>query len=242
MKTIIITGFGSSSPSLRRRTFGPIVTDAEAMFPDAEVRIAFTGRDVIERIRSRGGEADSLEDALAKAASEGSEEAAVMPTLPIAGGQFRLVQDACSRFSGRIPVRLCGPLLSSREPISKFLDALPEIFPDAFEEGCALVMMGHGRGAEADGNLCMVQHMADVRGMDAFFVTATGTPSPGDAAELMRRAGVGKAVLAPLMFEAGFHARRDMAAEDGPVRSALESAGFDVECVMKGMGEIPEFR
>ncbi|MBP5203569.1 MAG: sirohydrochlorin cobaltochelatase, partial [Candidatus Methanomethylophilaceae archaeon] len=236
MKTIIITGFGSSGPSLRERTFGPIVSDAEAMFPDARVRMAFTGREVIERIRSRGGEADSLEDALEKAASEGSEEAAVLPTLPIAGSQFRLVQDACSGFSG-IPVRLCGPLLGSRESASEFLDALPGIFPDAFEEGCALVMMGHGRGAEADGNLCMVQHMANVRGIDAFFVTATGTPSPGDAAELMRRAEVGKAVLAPLMFEAGFHARRDMAAENGPVRSVLGSAGFDVECVMKGMGE-----
>ena len=39
-----------------------------------------------------------------------------------------------------------------------------------------------------------------------------------------------------------FWSRRALAAEDGLVRSVLGSAGFDVECVTKGMGEIPEFR
>ncbi len=242
MKSIVIAGFGSSGRSLRARTFEPIESEAAEEFPDRRIIRAFIGKEVLDRIRSRGGEALSLDEALEGCISEGSESIAVMPALPIAGNQFRQIQSICGTYADRTDLRLCGPLLCSRESASEFLGTLPLVFPEAFSEGCGLAMMGHGRGMEADGNLCLLQHLASLRSMKAFFVTVSGTPSAEDAIKMMAEAGVKKVFLAPLMFEAGFHARRDMAAENNSIRSAFASAGFEVECIMKGMGEIPEFR
>ena len=243
MKAIIVTGFGSSSPSLRSRTFDPIMSEARRKFPGYDVRLAFLGGMVVERIRSRGMEAESLEGTLDKAVSEGWEEAAVLPALPIAGNQFRQVQSICEGFTDRIPsLLLCDPLLSSRDSMEEFLNVLPEVYPEAFERHSGLVMMGHGRGMEADRSLCQLQHLSNMRGMGAFFTTVTGTPSPEDVAKMMRRANVERAVLAPLMFEAGYHARRDMAGERDSVKSFIISTGFEAECVMRGLGEYPEFR
>ena len=243
MKSLVIVGFGSSNQSLRTRTFDPIEKEAAEEFPDRTICRGFIGKEVLERIRSRGIEAQSLEEALEDCISKGSEDIAVMPALPIAGNQFRQIQRICETYSDRIPdLHLCGPLLCSRRSAMKFLGTLPQVFPEAFSEGCVLAMMGHGRGSEADGNLCLLQHLAALKNMKAFFVTISGTPSAEDAIEMMAKTGVKKVFLAPLMFEAGFHARRDISAEKNSMRSAFVSAGFETECIMKGMGEIPEFR
>ena len=48
-----------------------------------------------------------------------------------------------------------------------------------------------------------------------------------------------KVVLQPLMVVAGDHANNDMAGdEDDSWKSILTKEGFEVECVLKGMGEL----
>ena len=47
-----------------------------------------------------------------------------------------------------------------------------------------------------------------------------------------------KVILAPFMIVAGDHARHDMAGDDPDSwYSQFVSAGYQVECVMKGLGE-----
>ena len=43
----------------------------------------------------------------------------------------------------------------------------------------------------------------------------------------------------PLMLVAGDHAKNDMA---GEWKEQLEASGFEVNCVLKGLGEYPEIR
>ena len=52
-----------------------------------------------------------------------------------------------------------------------------------------------------------------------------------------------KVVLFPLMVVAGDHANNDMAGdEEDSLKSVLESQGYEVRCIVRGMGEYPEFR
>ena len=46
----------------------------------------------------------------------------------------------------------------------------------------------------------------------------------------------------PFMVVAGDHARNDMAGEDDSYVSKLQSLGYQVEAVIKGLGEYPQFR
>ena len=52
-----------------------------------------------------------------------------------------------------------------------------------------------------------------------------------------------KVILAPFMIVAGDHATNDMASEEEDSwYTQFKNAGFEVECVLKGLGEYPEIR
>ena len=49
-----------------------------------------------------------------------------------------------------------------------------------------------------------------------------------------------KVVLEPLMIVAGDHANNDMAGdEEGSWKTTFEDAGYDVTCLVRGLGELP---
>ena len=50
-------------------------------------------------------------------------------------------------------------------------------------------------------------------------------------------------VLEPLMVVAGDHANNDMAGdEEDSWKSILTKEGYEVECILEGLGQIPEIR
>ena len=52
-----------------------------------------------------------------------------------------------------------------------------------------------------------------------------------------------KVVLQPLMVVAGDHANNDMAGdEEDTWKTALTAEGYEVECRLKGLGELPGIR
>ena len=54
----------------------------------------------------------------------------------------------------------------------------------------------------------------------------------------VKEAGYKKVVLRPLMVVAGDHANNDMAGdEDGSWKKTFEDAGYQVECLVRGLGE-----
>jgi hypothetical protein len=60
-----------------------------------------------------------------------------------------------------------------------------------------------------------------------------------DVIALVETSGAKKVVLAPLMIVAGDHATNDMAGdEDDSWKKEFEAAGFEVECVLKGLGQL----
>ena len=61
--------------------------------------------------------------------------------------------------------------------------------------------------------------------------------------EKVKEGGFEKAVLRPLMIVAGDHANNDMAGDDEDSwKSIFEAAGYDVTCVVEGLGQLPEIQ
>ena len=55
--------------------------------------------------------------------------------------------------------------------------------------------------------------------------------------------GAGKVILTPFMVVAGDHANNDMAGdEEDSWKTAFAEAGYEVECVLEGMGQNPAIR
>ena len=70
--------------------------------------------------------------------------------------------------------------------------------------------------------------------------TVEATPSLDDVLEKVKaNSAYKKVVLEPLMIVAGDHANNDMAGdEDGSWKKTFEDAGYEVNCVVKGLGEM----
>ena len=65
----------------------------------------------------------------------------------------------------------------------------------------------------------------------------------GEKIEAVKQGEYTKVVLEPLMIVAGDHANNDMAGdEDDSWKSLFENEGYEVTCVLKGLGEMEQIR
>lgn len=245
-RAILVASFGTSYNDNRAKTIGAIEDLVRERYPDWDVRRAFTSKMIIRKLKERDGEVvDYVTDAMDKLSSEGYETVVVQPTHVMNGMEYDDVVRIVSEHVGNIPVlRMGKPLLTTSEDYDELVGAIDSALVPMLGEGEALVLMGHGSEHYANATYSQLQLKLWLSGHDNVFVTTVeGYPGFEDTIELMRRAGVGKALLFPLMVVAGDHANNDMAGdEDDSLKSVLEAEGIQVRCMVKGMGEFPEFR
>ena len=68
-------------------------------------------------------------------------------------------------------------------------------------------------------------------------------PSVDDVLKLVQAGDYERVVLEPLMVVAGDHANNDMAGdEEDSWKSVFEAAGYEVKCLVRGLGENEEIR
>lgn len=245
-KAILVVSFGTSYNDNREKTIGAIERQVAETYPDWEVRRAFTSRMIIRKLRERDGiEVDYVADAMDRLAADGFKTVFIQPTHVMNGIEYDDVVRIASEHLGSMDdLRMGKPLLTSSEDYDRLIDALESGLMSSLEDGEALVLMGHGSDHYANATYSQLQMKLWLRGIRNVFVTTVeGFPGFDDTISLMDEVGVRKAVLFPLMVVAGDHANEDMAGDDDDsLRSILERRGYGVRCIVRGMGEYPEFR
>ncbi|MBQ2669547.1 MAG: sirohydrochlorin cobaltochelatase, partial [Clostridia bacterium] len=133
------------------------------------------------------------------------------------------------------------PLLSSDEDFKKAADAIVNNTKEYEGDNTCVVLMGHGTEHEANATYAQLQNVFTANGPDNYFIgTVEAEPTVEDMVKKAKDGKYSKVVLRPLMVVAGDHANNDMAGdEDDSWKSIFAKEGFVVECVLKGMGEIP---
>ncbi len=245
-KAILIASFGTSYNDNCDRTIGAIERMAAERYPDWEVRRAFTSRMIIKKIRERDGVSiDYVTDAMDRLVREGFDTVVVQPTHVMNGKEYDDVVRIVSEHVGNISnLRMGKPLLTTSEDYDEMVEAVRENLMGLVGERDALVLMGHGSEHYANATYSQLQLKFWLSGMGNVYVTTVeGFPEFDDTLALMEGRGYENVVLFPLMVVAGDHANNDMAGdEEDSLRSVMESAGYGVRCVVKGMGECPGFR
>ena len=85
----------------------------------------------------------------------------------------------------------------------------------------------------------MQQVMIDAGYENYFIGTVEAEPSLDDVLKMVQTGDYDRVVLRPMMIVAGDHANNDMAGdEEGSWKSVFEAAGYEVECVLEGLGQI----
>lgn len=243
---ILVVSFGTSYNDTRDKTIGAIENKIAETYPDYEVRRAFTSQIIIDKLKERDNlEIDNVEEALDRLVSDGVKTLVVQPTHLMSGYEYDDLAAAVDEYKDNFDsVAFGAPLLTSDEDLDAVAAALPKITKDYNEDGTAIVFMGHGTEHESNAVYEKLQSkLTDANQSNYYIGTVEAEPTLDDMVAAVKDGGYSKVVLEPLMVVAGDHANNDMAGdEDDSWKSVFEKEGFEVECVLSGLGEFTEIQ
>ena len=232
---LLVLSFGTSFNDSRR------LTDLETAFPDYSVRRGFTANIVIDHVNRRDGEKiDDIGESLDRAAANGVKNLVVQPTHLMNGLEYDELCGKIADYSDAFEKVVIGdPLLTTDEDFQTVADAIVDWTKDYDDGETAIVFMGHGTEAESNAVYQKMQDLLTSGGHTNYFVgTVEAAPSLDDVIAAVKAGEYKKVVLEPLMVVAGDHANNDMAGdEDDSWKSAFEKEGYEVTCLLRGLGE-----
>ena len=238
---LLVLSFGTSYNDSRRLTVGAIENDLESAFPDFSVRRGFTSNIIIDHVNKRDNVLiDDVDAAMNRAVDNGVKTLVVQPTHLMHGLEYdELVKEVGNYADAFDQVVFGEPLLSSDDDFAKVEKAITEWTADYDDGKTAICFMGHGTEADSNEVYQKMQDLLTKDGYTNYFVgTVEATPSLEDVLAKVQAGDYERVVLEPLMVVAGDHANNDMAGdEDGSWKKTFEDAGYQVECLVRGLGE-----
>lgn len=238
---LLVLSFGTSYNDSRRLTIGAIEDQLEKSFPDYSVRRGFTANIVIDHVEKRDGEKiDDINESLKRAVDNGVKNLVVQPTHLMNGLEYDELKSDIAQYSDAFDKIAIGqPLLSSDEDFSRVENAIVDWTKDYDDGETAIVFMGHGTSADSNSVYQKMQDLLTKDGHTNYFIgTVEATPSLDDVMAAVKKGNYKRVVLEPLMVVAGDHANNDMAGDDEDSwKSQFEAAGYQVECLLRGLGE-----
>ena len=244
-KGILLVAFGSTIPEAQI-SFENIDRSVKKAFPGVEVYWAYTSRIIIAKMAKEGKHLLTPVEALAQMMGEKFTHVAVQALHVIPGAEFHGLVQNVRRFEGMSKgieqVSVGYPLLATSEDLQRVAEAMIKIIPPERKKKDAVVFMGHGTHHPADVYYAALNYHVQKLDPNIFVGTVEGWPEIDDLIEDLKKGGLKKAYLMPLMSVAGDHARNDMVGpEENSWKSILEKQGIICEPVLKGLAEYQEF-
>lgn len=244
-KAILVVSFGTSYQETRDKTIGAIENDIAKAYPDWEIRRAFTSGMILRVLKKRDGlHIDNVTEAMERLVADGFENVLVQPTHIINGEEYdKMIAEIEPYFETFKKIKIGAPLLTSSQDYEEVIEAVMAQFPKLKQDE-ALVLMGHGTTHHTDAVYAALDYRFKAMGYANVFVgTVEGYPDFDQVKKMIHAYHPNKVILMPFMVVAGDHAQNDMAGEEEDSWNILfEREGYDVECILKGLGEFQPIR
>ena len=239
---LLVVSFGTSYNDSRRLTIGAIEDAIEKAFPDFAVRRGFTSQIIIDHVKSRDDAAiDNVGEALDRAEKNGVRNLVIQPTHLMNGLEYTDLVNEVAEYSDAFEkVAIGKPLLTTDDDFRAVMKAITEATARYDDGETAICFMGHGTEADSNQVYAKMQDMLTEEGYRNCYVgTVEAAPGLDDVLTAVKEGSYKKVVLEPLMIVAGDHANNDMAGdEEGSWKTAFEDAGYEVTCLVNGLGEL----
>ena len=249
-KAILVVSFGTSHEETREKTLDAIERRIAEEFPDWDVRKAYTSKMIIRILRKRDNlKVDYITEALQRLVDEGFKKVVVIPTHIISGYEFEDVRMISDGFRNRFDtLKIGGAMFSSVNDYEAVINAIEEMYMKRFfgddPKGKAMVLMGHGSDHIANACYSELQMRMRRKGIaDVYVTTVEGFPSVDYTIEKIQEGDYNKICLVPFLIVAGDHAKNDMAGyDDNSLKTRFTMLGYEVECILEGLGEHKPFQ
>lgn len=244
-KAILVVSFGTSYPETRKVTIDAIEASIQNAYPDYQVYRAWTSKMILAILKERDQiHYPTVTEAFEQMKQDQITDVIVQPTHVINGIENeQMITDALAYSSSFSSIQFGTPLLTTTEDQEYVVDAILEQFKD-LKENETLVFMGHGTTHYSNSIYAALDYMFKQRGHSNIFVgTVEAYPNIDALLPMIQKQNTNHIILAPFMIVAGDHATNDMAGDDADSwKQQFLSAGFDVTCVLKGLGEYESIR
>ena len=244
-KAILAVSFGTSHNDTRKITIDAIEQDMQAAFPDYALYRAWTSKMIIKKVNARDGvHICNVKEAMEKMLQDGITDVLVQPTHVINGIENDLMKEDALAFQEQFhSISFGDPLLTSEQDNLAVIDAITSEFKTLTKDE-VLVLMGHGTTHYANAIYAALDYTFKDKGYSNIFLgTVEAYPTMESLLKMVHAYQPKKVVLAPFMIVAGDHAKNDMASDEPDSwYSQFKAAGYDVEPVLKGLGEYTGIR
>jgi cobalamin biosynthesis Co2+ chelatase CbiK len=244
-RAVLVVSFGSSFVENKKASLDMIEADIAAHFADYDFYKAYTAQTIIDIYEGRDHvQIDSVGEAVEKIYKAKYGELLVVPSLVINGEEYDEMMDAIEPFEDLFAKLVVSTsLLSTYEDYVNVAYAIVQNMPST-NENEAVVLMGHGTQHHANSAYGTLDYVFKDEGYENVYVgTIAGFPTYETVLKQLKSKGYEKITLMPCMVVAGDHAHNDMAGDEGDSwKNLLKSEGFDVDYIMKGLGEYKAVR
>ena len=243
-KAILIVSFGTTYPKTREKNISAIRRSVENAYPDWTVVEAFSSRIVRAAMKKHEGiEALSPQEALAQLKEQGYTHVAVLPTHVIDGIENHNLKQAVEECRNDFAqIEVAGALLGKPQD---YVDVARALWVSVKDEvgDAPLIFMGHGTEHVADSSYAIMENaLRAYVDHPTYIATVEGRITIEDVIGRMQeelKVANKRVVVTPFMLVAGDHANNDMAGEEDSFYSKLKEAGYEPECIIRGIGEYP---
>lgn len=245
-KAILTVSFGTSYPETRKKTIEAIENDIRCAFPEYALYRAWTSKIIMAKVLKRDGlKIDSVSEAMEKMAKEGVTDLIVQPTHIINGIENDKMKEDVLKNKGLFDsISFGDPLLTSEKDNDQAAKIIADNFSYLDPQKEALVLMGHGTSHYSNSIYGALNfRFRDMDRSNIFMGTVESYPDLDSLIKAVKKTKVSKVTLAPFMVVAGDHASNDLSGDSPDSwKSRFSAAGFEVSCVLKGLGEYPQIR
>ena len=217
-KAILVVSFGTSYLEPLKNSIENVEDKIRNQFKDYDVYRAFTSHMIIKKLEIvHGLIVEKPEELLERLYIEGYEEVIIQPLHIIPGEEFSYIKNIEVYFKNKFKsIKVGRPIFYYQgieglpEDYSLFIKSIKGIIEG--EE--AVVMMGHGTVHPSNAVYGALQSVLNDEGYKNVFVgTVKGYPNFTSVLNKIKKRGIKKVLLMPLMLVAGNHAINDMTSE-----------------------------
>lgn len=246
-KGLLVVSFGTSHVDARERQILPIRNKLGEYFKDYSVYEAYTSQKIIGILKKAENiSMMNLQEAFDQMHRDGITEVIVQPTHVIPGIENdRMLESVEANRRLFSSVVVGNPLLYSTKDYEDVADIVGAFCREqGMSNHQAVVLMGHGSSHYTNTSYCALEYMFRARGYEHIFVaTVEAFPDLAQVMKQLKKGDYSSIILLPFMIVAGDHAKNDMAGEaPDSFQSILKSEGYEVTCILKGLGEFDEIQ